>query len=558
LQPAYTNHFIQFVKKGSDNLRKAIGTIDWQLLIFLLLFLNVKLVVKIAAIIFIYLARTNFSFGFAFKKSRLPHFYLLIIGVSIFNWIFHQQYSSLNYGVVLLTGILFWGLSILAMHQVKLSVENNSTETIHRTIFLFLLINAIVSLAIYAGIILETGALNPYRYQGNYQKYFIGTGDYIKGVTFDSSTTNAVLNGFGVLYFLARRNSGMTLLCMAVLLLTGSNASNILLCIILAFVFISKSSRIQKSIMLLCLMFLVIFMAKISPQNNQYIAEAWQRIGNHSFFRQTANAQSKQNKKNADRLEVHKKEIAKHYLDSLNLEIYRQKLAKRTTAPVFTSFVNEAGWPDIPKPNIHSPEFQHRSDTTLEQIELLAYAGSHKINLQNVADYPGRNYPPGKLNALRQTFHFFYQHPNFILTGMGMGNFSSKLAFRVSGLKMAGGFPEGYYYVHDAFKNNHLALFIFYFSKPAGLHSLTNTPNSVYDQLLSEYGIAGLLLFLAFYLGFFLKRSKGLSYGIPIILLMGGFFFLDYWFEQLSVVIFFELLLFTDIKQANERNYTIS
>jgi hypothetical protein len=557
LQSAYINHFIQFVNKGRGNLRKALGTIDWQLLVFLLLFLNVKLVVKIAAISFIYLVRTNFSFGFNLKKTRLPLFYLLIISVGIFNWIFYRQYDSMNYGMVLLTGIIFWGMSILAIHQVKLSVENNSTETIHRTIFIFLLINVIVSLAIYAGIIFETGSLNPYRYQGNYQKYFIGTGDYIKGVTFDSSTTNAVLNCFGVLYFLVRRNSGMMLLCMVVLLLTGSNASNILLCITLTFVFIFKSNKNQKSLVMICMMFLVIFMAKVSPQNNQYIEEAWQRISNHSFLHPSATASSQQNKKDAALLTAQRK-IAKHYLDSLSLEIYRKKLAKKTTAPVFASFVNETGIPDIPKPNIHSPSFQHRSDTTLQQKELLAYADKHKINLQKVADYPGRNYPPGKLNGLKQTFQFFYQHPYSLLTGMGMGNFSSKLAFRVSGLKIAGGFPERYYYLHDAFKYNHLALYIFYFSKRAGLHSLTNTPNSVYDQLLSEYGIAGLLLFFVFYLGFFMKHSKGLSYGIPILFLMAGFFFMDYWFEQLSVVIFFELLLFTDIKETNERNYKIS
>ena len=30
---------------------------------------------------------------------------------------------------------------------------------------------------------METGTLNPYTYQGDYQKYFINTGDYIKGIT---------------------------------------------------------------------------------------------------------------------------------------------------------------------------------------------------------------------------------------------------------------------------------------------------------------------------------------------------------------------------------------
>eukprot|EP01039_Chlorochromonas_danica_P015397 gene15397-18091_t len=43
---------------------------------------------------------------------------------------------------------------------------------------------------------IDAHAINPFRYQGQYQKYFLGTGDYIKGVTFDISTTNAVINAF--------------------------------------------------------------------------------------------------------------------------------------------------------------------------------------------------------------------------------------------------------------------------------------------------------------------------------------------------------------------------
>ena len=66
---------------------------------------------------------------------------------------------------------------------------------------------------------------------------------------------------------------------------------------------------------------------------------------------------------------------------------------------------------------------------------------------------------------------------------------------------------------------------------------------------MSEYGAAGLLAFLLFYLGFFLKQYKQLSYGIPLLLLMSGLFFMEYWFEQLSVTILFELLLFLNIKE---------
>ena len=177
--------------------RKLHKLADWRLLLFLVLFLNVKMAIKVPAIALIYLLQFNFKFGFNFKNSRLPFFYLLAIGIALFNWVISRNYFNINYNIVLLTGIGFWVLCILAMHQIKLFVENNDIETIHRTIVAFFIINAALSFLNIAAIIWETGYLNPYTYQGQFQKYFISTGDYIRGLTFDTSTTNAVLNAFG-------------------------------------------------------------------------------------------------------------------------------------------------------------------------------------------------------------------------------------------------------------------------------------------------------------------------------------------------------------------------
>ncbi|MGH2564862.1 MAG: hypothetical protein ACRDE5_10125, partial [Ginsengibacter sp.] len=186
-----------FSKTYSAGIQKTFKTIDWKLLIFLLLFLNVKLVVKLAAILFIYILQFNFKFGFRLRHSRLPLFYPILIIIAVINWLVYAGFTS-NYNIVFCTGIGFWILSILAIHQVKLSVGKNDTATIHQTILAFFIINACVSLATYFFIVYKTGAVNPYLYQGEYQKYFISTGDYIKGISFDTSTTNAVLNAFGV------------------------------------------------------------------------------------------------------------------------------------------------------------------------------------------------------------------------------------------------------------------------------------------------------------------------------------------------------------------------
>ena len=82
-----------------------------------------------------------------------------------------------------------------------------------------------------------------------------------------------------------------------------------------------------------------------------------------------------------------------------------------------------------------------------------------------------------------------------------------------------------------------------------GLHSLTNSPNSVYDQLVSEYGLAGVFAFMILYIGFFLKRIKKLTYGVPLLLLLLGAFGVEYWYEQLSIIIVFEFLMLLNIKE---------
>ena len=193
------------LKRYSAQIDKTFKTIDWKLLLFLILFLNVKLVVKLAAILLIYLLQFNFRFDFKIRNSRLPIFYLVVIGIAIFNWIFTAGFTNLNYSIAFLSGIFCWILCILALHQVKLCVEQSSEPVIHCTIIAFFLLNALISISTYIIIVIKTGAINPYLYQGEYQKYFIGTGDYIKGISFDTSTTNAVLNGFGVIYFLSKK-----------------------------------------------------------------------------------------------------------------------------------------------------------------------------------------------------------------------------------------------------------------------------------------------------------------------------------------------------------------
>src|SRR5580658_8074590 len=115
-------------KTGVPNIKTFIKNIDWQLLLFLLLVLQVKLAVKVVGIIVIYLLQWNFRFGFKIKNSRLPVFYPAIILLAIVALMVNGDFLNPRYDVVFVTGIGFWSLCILAVHQIKLFIEKNDTE----------------------------------------------------------------------------------------------------------------------------------------------------------------------------------------------------------------------------------------------------------------------------------------------------------------------------------------------------------------------------------------------------------------------------------------------
>jgi hypothetical protein len=529
---------------------------DWKLLVLLVLFLNVKLAIKIPAIALVYLLQFDFKFGFKLRDSRLPLFYPLIIVLAFVGMLINGGYTHTNYLIAFGIGTVFWVLCILAIHQVKLSVEGRSLVTIHNTLMLFFIINAAFSALNLLSIMWEIKALNPYLYQGQYQKYFIGTGDYIRGLTFDTSTTNAVINAMGVIYFLVRGKSVMLLVCMATLLLTGSNFINIILLLIMALLFAFRSTRNQKSMMLACLMMLVVFMAKVSPQNNQYvdetIADILERYPKHHIKPQVKETPLVDRPDSELTPDQRKEKIATLYLDSLSMAEYI-RVNKHTPKRLDPAIIRtDEGRVVLPQANIHSATYQSIKVPLPAQHPLITFIDLHKTALPISAENTPAPPLPGKAIGVLQTGKFMAQHPGKILLGDGMGNFSSKLAFRATGLNIAGGYPHKYVYINPAFMLNHLDLYLNFFSKNTGYHSLTNSPFSVYDQLWAEYGLLGLLAFAVYYLWFFARHYKKLTYGLPILLLIMAVLLVDYWFEQLSILIFFELLLLLNIKETTQ------
>ncbi len=520
-----------------------------MLLLFLLLALNVKMLVKIGALLLFLLIARKAITDKKIIRQKFIWFYVCMIAIALLNLLIHRISITGSYPFVLATAILFWGLCIMAALTSSWFVERSSVFSLHHTLSFFFILNALFTIGQLALIIADAGAVNPYTYQGMYQKYFINTGDLMRGVTLDVSTTNAVLNSFAIVYFIEKNRFGLAFLCMAALLLTASNFIFLLLLLVFLILLIIRSTKAQKSVIVACIFLMVIFMAKISPQNNQYVNGIYKSVFG---IRTVVPAIKKDNpdlREKPDSLlsfDDKRKKTALLYMDSVHLAFL-----KKTTPDTLIN--TQAGnfpvpsKPSLPKDNIHSEPFQRRKDTTAYQRELLSFAS--RVIHDSAALVKQTNKTPGKVVGLRQSLAFMKAHPSKWLTGAGAGNFSSKLAFRATGLKMAGGFPQKYVYLHNDFRDYHFTLYLSYFSSDMQYHSLINTPNSVYDQLITEYGWAGMICFVLLYLLFFVKRVRRLTYGLPLLILMLGVLAMDYWYEQLSVVILFELMMLINIKE---------
>ncbi len=473
---------IMNTKISVPSIKAFLNKIDWQLLLFLLLVLQVKLAGKVAGILLIYLLHWNFRFDFKIKNSRLPLFYPAIIVIAFIGFLLNKSFSNFNYDVEFITGITFWILCIFAIHQVKLFIERNDTETINKTIIAFFILNAIVSGVNFLLIIWETGAINPYIYQGEYQKYFINTGDYIKGITFDTSTTNALLNALGIIYFLMKKNVQMVLLCMIVLVLTASNFTYLLMLVIFFGLFLFKSDKNLKSVIVICILMFVIFWGKISPQNDNYVSDMLGKFfpqkKENPVMQKTA-AEKTEDSIRAIIIPITRRE------DSIRNILIQQEI--KTSAvkdkPQVVSAILAGKKFSIPEPDINKASYQVKNDTSDLQKILFQFINDNKNNLPLSENKNAKWTLPGKVIAFEQTFIYMRDHPQKIFFGDGMGNFSSKLAFRATALKIGGGYSGKYKYISPEFLANHLDIYLYFFSRQKGLHSVINSPDSAYDQL---------------------------------------------------------------------------
>jgi hypothetical protein len=474
----------------SKSLKNYFLRLDWQLLVFLVLFLNVKLYVKVAAILLSVLLRGRPYF--VREAARWWGFYGVMILLALVNLLLSFSTLSPAAWYAFGLGCVYWLLAMMAAWQISLFVKQGDKEKMHVTVSFIFLVNACIMLLSFLRLCIGAGVLNPYDYEGEHRKYFISTGDRIMGIGLDSSVTAALISAFGVLYFLYRNRRDRALLCFVTTLLATSNTVNYLLLIVLVISFLFYSNRLQKSMIVVFLLLTVIFSARVSPSNQQYAGNLLGRIVGKNAYEE-------------------------------------------------------------PVPIPHAKWNQFVESKVVEAKEDKLHAFMSRLYRPGETDSLKKSYNGWRLSGRRIAWeelgHFFKSNPGRLALGTGMGNFSSQLAFRTTGLGIEGAYPERLVHVHPFFRDNYLFIYLYYHTRDEGQHSVINKPDSVYGQVLAEYGLIGLTCFFVLYLGFFGKQIRlrdVRSYGLPLLLLMAGAFFTEYWFEQLSIVILFELLMLLD------------
>lgn len=508
-----THRITENMKK--PNLLQIFKNSNIQLLIFLIFFLNVKFVVKVLAIIFMMICSRNFKFGFSLKNSRLPLFYLSIILLEIAKYLLVVRDYHLDYTLVFSMGILQWTLCLLSIHYLKLHIDRHDAGKTHDTIRAFFILNFLASVFFLAILIIHPAWLTYWGHGADITLNSPSAGDTILGISFDTSTVNATINCLGLIYFLYKKDYLFCLVNILTIVLCTSNVTFFIMLAILILMIITVRERKLRIRTLTCSFVFLFLYLLFSPKNRTYI---------RNYFIQL--------------YVLNKNPKRQQFTDSVL--VYAKSgdsmiMVKRTGAVPDSIFSYSSKKLEKAVSNLISFRNLRQNDSGYLIVPDIVY-----------------DTKPGKFISFMQTYFFLRSSIKHFLFGAGIGNFSSKLAFRASGVGALGSYPERFRYSSTDFKYYHLRTYLHYYHADASMHSVLNYPFSVYNQVPGEYGFTGVLLFTIFYLGYFASKYRRLSYGRYLLIILLGFFFMEYWFESFSLIVMFELFMLLNIKEGRE------
>ncbi len=547
-----------YLKNGIERLKAMVKNIDPVLLLFLIFVLNFRLSFKLIALVGVYLYRPNFKF----KKDGIFYFYFLMAGLAVINFVFVSGDYSYAHLMVLLSGSLIWMACLLCYHQLRLSVDTLDSGKLIKTLEVLTLLNFLVSMFDVVKVMLITKTINPYT-QVSPPPYGISSGDLIGGVYGGMHLVNTIICSLLLVFFVYRGSLLFVVLSLIPFLLTGSNLGTFILGGSLLMMAFLKRGIAFKNYAFFCLAFISLFYIKITPDNQRYMASVLTKATKQLFGKKEQKQIIDSIAVKADTMLIKhdslplvlaavkplKKELSKEDL-IIQYITYRKKILhlqlEEKQAVIDSSLIRRMSVVRKRKEDLaiklNDYVFFRRDSVARSKsnMAMFEYGRLKKFDLDRES---------GKITSFKQTGAYLSGDIKHALFGAGIGSFSSRLAFITSGIvddsRLLMALPH---YETEAFKNNHKAIFKYLMYRDDETHSITNLPFCWYNQLLGEYGLLGLLVFCVFYCFYWLKRFKQLRYGRYLLVAMFGFFFFDYWYERVSVMVIFELLMLLDLK----------
>lgn len=524
---------IRFILAVKDFLLRRTDPI---LALFLFLVTNYRFSFKILAIVAIYIYRPNFKF----RRNGIFWFYSGIIALSLFNLLAVSNDLSAAHSTVVLAACLIWLACLLTFHQIDLFVTENPVSKIVNTLKLLVIINLLFSIFDLAGVMLATHTINPYT-QIAPPPYGISSGDLIGGVFGEMHLVNMSISAFLLVFFLYRKEVLFALLNTIPFLLTGSNLGTLIVVTLLLCIFVFRNSLIIRYQVLFSLAVVAVFYIKVTPDNLSYFQKTFSKqlhsgepISSSEGKPAPASHQPKEE-------EIKRKKIAQY------LSYTRRDKALPKTDSVYYLKMEKLKEEDVWKQK--RDDYTHYIKDSIQAAKnrdrKFAFGKLKKFN------FDARS---GKRISFDQVSGYMQSDPKHLLFGSGPAGFSSRLAFIVSGIigdsRILMALP---YYENPVFTQNHKAIFHYLQYLDDEYHSITNLPFSWYAELLGEYGLTGTLLFVISYLGFFIYKFRWLRVGRVLLVMILAFFLFDYWFQRLSVMVLFELILLLDVKINSEK-----
>lgn len=534
------NRFLQYLRAA-----------NWPFLIFLVGVTSIKLQVKIVfiAAYLVFLLVKKVPFGRIFEGP--VKFYVLMPVAGLLAALLHRSFAVPGYWFGNLTSIVIWLMCACSFLLIRVTLGNTPQEKAQRSIELFFILNGLFCLFQLAQMIIVSKHIFPYWYTELDNIYGVSTGDHLHGIFMDNSTVNAAICLMSVFYFLFVRRYAFAYLGIVICLLCTSNLTVFILlsCIFLAFILFGSQRKQVFAAGVLCVG-LYLF---ISPSNIKYVERVLAKV----------KVQSK-NKDAAPLAQVPVKDTAVQ--DSLVTAIAGQhKPAIKIEEPK----------EQLPPPSNATQPYVYGNAPFLYKDILRDFSGPILANLGTTSLYYNEHIPedtmalrrvmakwygvaydslplalsprPGKLLYFKNTRNYLRSGTLPLLLGAGPGNFSSKMALKMTGFKLQGSYPDRFTYISRPYFENTFFVHMFFWAKSIPDRSIINYPGSVYGQVAGEYGLAGILLFTAFYFIYFFKKSWKQPQKFVLLAALLLLFLFDYWLELLTLTVFFELFMLSDV-----------